>query len=115
MAPLRTRERNTGDDDRPRPPHPHDPALGGRRDNAESGARDSRQTTPIVRSLALLDKDPRYDRRTGHAALPIEVCLLDGSKITTTLEMDPVKVLLLSAQLERAVAPRAKAQEAAVT
>ncbi|MFF5726539.1 hypothetical protein [[Kitasatospora] papulosa] len=77
--------------------------------------RDSRQTTPIVRSLALLDKDPRYDRRTGHAALPIEVCFLDGSKTTTTLEMDPGRVLLLSAQLERAVALRAKAQEAAAT
>ncbi|WP_326766116.1 hypothetical protein OG978_17415 [Streptomyces sp. NBC_01591] len=77
--------------------------------------RDSRQTTPIVCGLALLDKDPRYDRRTGHAALPIEVCFLDGTKTTTTLEMDPGRVLLLSAQLERAVALRAKAQEAAAT
>ncbi|MGW3799782.1 hypothetical protein OG379_16990 [Streptomyces sp. NBC_01166] len=77
--------------------------------------RDFRQTTPIVCSLALLDRDPRYDQRTGHAALPIEVCFLDGSKTTTTLEMDPGRVLLLSAQLERAVALRAKAQEAAAT
>ncbi|MEU8679102.1 hypothetical protein [Streptomyces sp. NPDC048560] len=76
---------------------------------------DRRQTTPIVRGLALLDKDPRYDRRTGHAALPIEVSFLDGTKTTAMLELAPGRVLLLSAQLERAVALRAKAQEAAAT
>ncbi|MGW3691376.1 hypothetical protein [Streptomyces sp. NPDC005125] len=76
---------------------------------------DFRQTTPIVRGLALLDKDPRYDRRTGQAALPIEVCFLDGTKTTAMLELAPGRVLLLSAQLERAVALRAKAQEAATT
>ncbi|MFJ4963079.1 hypothetical protein EES43_17735 [Streptomyces sp. ADI96-02] len=81
----------------------------------KAAGRDSRQTTPIVCGLALLDKDPRYDRRTGHTALPIEVRFLDGTKTTTTLEMDPGRVLLLSAQLERAVALRAKAQEAAAT
>ncbi|MCX5406607.1 hypothetical protein OHA37_22370 [Streptomyces sp. NBC_00335] len=73
----------------------------------------TRTTTPIVRGLALLDKDPRYDRQTGHASLPVEVCFLDGAKTTATLDMDPGQVLLLSLQLERAIALRAEDPKAA--
>ncbi|MFZ3499176.1 hypothetical protein ACODT5_39205 [Streptomyces sp. 5.8] len=73
----------------------------------------TRTTTPIVRGLALLDKDPRYDRRTGNAALSVEVCFLDGTKTTATLDMDPGRVLLLSLQLERAIALRSEDPKAA--
>ncbi|MFI0155407.1 hypothetical protein [Streptomyces lydicus] len=66
----------------------------------------SRPTPPIVQGLALLDKDPRYDRRTGHAALSVDVCFLDGTKTTAKLELDPGRVQLLSIQLERAIALR---------
>ncbi|MEU5236984.1 hypothetical protein ACH4UR_05810 [Streptomyces lydicus] len=73
--------------------------------------RVSRPTTPIVQGLALLDKDPRYDRRTGHAALLVDVCFLDGTKTTTKLELDPGRVQLLSIQLERAIALREAARK----
>ncbi len=73
----------------------------------------SRPTTPIVQGLALLDKDPRYDRRTGHAGLSVDVCFLDGTKTTATLELDPGRVLLLNIQLERAIALREAARKAA--
>ncbi|AOP46488.1 hypothetical protein [Streptomyces lydicus] len=72
----------------------------------EVSASASRPTTPIVQGLALLDKDPRYDRRTGHAALLVDVCFLDGTKTTAKLELDPGRVQLLSMQLERAIALR---------
>lgn len=75
--------------------------------------RTSRSTTPIVQGLALLDKDPRYDRRTGHAALSVDVCFLDGTKTTAKLELDPDRVQLLSIQLERAIALREAAHKAA--
>ncbi|WP_330479396.1 hypothetical protein OG301_35735 [Streptomyces platensis] len=79
----------------------------------EASERTSRPTTPIVQGLALLDKDPRYDRRTGHAALSVDVCFLDGTKTTAKLELDPGRVLLLSIQLERAIALGEAARKAA--
>ncbi|MER0479958.1 hypothetical protein ABR737_16700 [Streptomyces sp. Edi2] len=77
----------------------------------EVSERPSRPTTPIVQGLALLDKDPRYDRRTGHAALLVDVCFLDGTKTTTKLELDPGRVQLLNIQLERSIALREAARK----
>ncbi|BCK67694.1 hypothetical protein Srufu_016470 [Streptomyces libani subsp. rufus] len=77
----------------------------------EESERITRPTTPIVQGLALLDKDPRYDWRTGHAALSVDVCFLDGTKATAKLELDPGRVQLLSIQLERAIALREAAHK----
>lgn len=73
----------------------------------------SRPTTPIVQGLSLLNKDPLHDRRTGHAGFLVDVCFLDGTKTAATLELDPGRVLLLSSQLERAIALREAARKAA--
>lgn len=77
----------------------------------EASEHTSRPTTPIVQGLALLDKDPRYDRRTGHATLSVDVCFLDGTKTTAKLELNPSRVQLLSIQLERAIALREAARK----
>ncbi|MFF3359135.1 hypothetical protein ACFYWN_42620 [Streptomyces sp. NPDC002917] len=71
-----------------------------------------RSTTPNVRGLVLVDRDPRYDRETGHAELAVEVCFLDGTKTTAMLDLDPARVLLLSLQLERAIGLREGADRA---
>lgn len=97
---------------RKNPHSPADDSAQGPTSPEDSGTT-TRPTVPIVRGLALLDKDPRYDRRTGHTVLPFDVYFLDGTKATATLELDPGRVLLLSIQLERAIALREAAREKA--
>ncbi|MBT2458270.1 hypothetical protein J7E98_26925 [Streptomyces sp. ISL-86] len=59
--------------------------------------------------IAPAHRDVRYDGRTGHAQLPVEVCLRDGTKVAATLNMDPGQVQLLAIQLVRGISLREQA------
>ncbi|MEV7442830.1 hypothetical protein AB0O22_17015 [Streptomyces sp. NPDC091204] len=52
--------------------------------------------------------DIHYDRETGSALLPVRVCFRDGTAVRTALQLRPGEVQLLCAQLERALALRAR-------
>lgn len=66
-------------------------------------------TTPFISHITPARRDVRYDGRTGHAQLPVEVCLRDGTRVAATLDMDPGQVQLLAIQLERGISLREQA------
>ncbi|MEU6482751.1 hypothetical protein [Streptomyces sp. NPDC046887] len=64
---------------------------------------------PFISRVVPLKQDLRYDRLTGRAHLPVEVCLRDGTAVSSTLDLDPGQVELIRIQLERGIELREEA------